>query len=82
MTVPHRLYVFVASDTTYFHKWSQYPATLVFQGKVINIFQTTSMGHKGHVDAKAVYASTGVPSPEEIQHFLRTLLNGSVPRLP
>lgn len=46
--------------------------------KVINIFQTTSMGHKGHVDAKAVYASTGVPSPEEITHFLKTLLNGSV----
>ena len=48
-------------------------------GKVINIFQTTSMGHKGHVDAKAVYALTGVPSPEEITHFLKTLLNGSVP---
>lgn len=46
--------------------------------KVINIFQTTSMGHKGNVDAKAVYASTGVPSPEEIQHFLKTLLNGAV----
>ena len=39
------------------------------------------MGHKGHVDARAVYASTGVPSPEEIQHFLRTLLNASAPRL-
>lgn len=46
--------------------------------KVINIFQTTSMGHQGNVDSKAVYASTGVPAPEEIQHFLRTLLNGSV----
>ncbi|CAJ1339055.1 unnamed protein product [Effrenium voratum] len=46
--------------------------------KVINIFQTTSMGHRGNVDSKAVYASTGIPSPEEIQHFLRALLNGSV----
>ena len=57
------------------------PYGLAFEepGKVINIFQTTSMGHKGHVNAKAVYASTGVPSPEEITHFLKTLLNGSVP---
>jgi replication factor C subunit 3/5 len=46
--------------------------------KVLNIFQTTSMGHKGRVDAAAVYASTGVPSPEDIDCFLRTLLNGEV----
>jgi len=46
--------------------------------KVLNIFQTTSMGHKGLVDAKAVYDSTGVPSPEEIDFFLRTLLNSAV----
>ena len=45
--------------------------------KVINIFQTTSMGHKGNVDGKAVYASTGVPAPHEIEHFLKTLLDGS-----
>ncbi|CAE7632654.1 RFC5 [Symbiodinium sp. KB8] len=46
--------------------------------KVLNVFQTTSMGHGGRVDAGAVYASTGVPAPEEISHFLRTLLNGTV----
>lgn len=46
--------------------------------KVLNIFQTTSMGHKGSVDAKAVYASTGVPPPEDIDHFLRTLMNGTL----
>ncbi|CAE7275991.1 RFC5 [Symbiodinium natans] len=46
--------------------------------KVLNVFQTTSMGHAGRVDAGAVYTSTGVPAPEEIDHFLKTLLNGSV----
>eukprot|EP00931_Biecheleriopsis_adriatica_P096383 TRINITY_DN7003_c0_g1_i1.p1 TRINITY_DN7003_c0_g1~~TRINITY_DN7003_c0_g1_i1.p1 ORF type:complete len:367 (+),score=78.17 TRINITY_DN7003_c0_g1_i1:73-1101(+) len=46
--------------------------------KVLNIFQTTSMGHQGNVDAKAVHDSTGVPSPEEIDLFLRTLLNSAV----
>merc|ERR1719262_74163 len=46
--------------------------------KVLNIFQTTSMGHKGRVDAAAVYDSTGVPPPEDIDRFLRTLLNGAV----
>lgn len=46
--------------------------------KVLNIFQTTSMGHKGPVSASVVYASTGVPPPEDIDHFLRTLMNGAV----
>lgn len=46
--------------------------------KVLNIFQTTSMGHKGRVDAAAVYDSTGVPPPEDIDRFLRTLLNSAV----
>jgi len=45
--------------------------------KVLNIFQTTSMGHK-IVDAKSVHMSTGVPAPEEIDLFLRTLMNGAV----
>eukprot|EP00933_Yihiella_yeosuensis_P083007 TRINITY_DN97079_c0_g1_i1.p1 TRINITY_DN97079_c0_g1~~TRINITY_DN97079_c0_g1_i1.p1 ORF type:complete len:370 (-),score=65.82 TRINITY_DN97079_c0_g1_i1:165-1205(-) len=45
--------------------------------KVLNIFQTTSMGHPT-VDAKAVYQSTGVPSPEDIDLFLRTLTNSAV----
>lgn len=46
--------------------------------KVLNIFQTTSMGHQGTVDADAVYTSTGVPSPEDIDQFLKTLMNGTV----
>lgn len=41
--------------------------------KVLNVFQTTSMGH-GTVDANAVYSSTGVPHPQDIDTFLRTLL--------
>lgn len=45
--------------------------------KVLNVFQTTSMGHD-IVDAKAVYASTGVPHPEDIDTFLRTLLSYTV----
>lgn len=45
--------------------------------KVLNVFQTTSMGHEV-VDAKAVYLSTGVPHPEDIDHFLRTLMNSTV----
>jgi replication factor C subunit 3/5 len=47
--------------------------------KVLNIFQTTAMGHKGCVNASAVYSSTGVPPPEDIDSFLRTLMNGTVP---
>merc|ERR1719229_537345 len=46
--------------------------------KVLNIFQTTSMGHRGKVDAAAVYDSTGVPPPEDIDRFLKTLLNSAV----
>lgn len=46
--------------------------------KVLNIFQTTSMGHKGRVTGEAVHSSTGVPSPEEIDQFLKTLMNASV----
>eukprot|EP00416_Gambierdiscus_australes_P019578 CAMPEP_0171065530 /NCGR_PEP_ID=MMETSP0766_2-20121228/6895_1 /TAXON_ID=439317 /ORGANISM="Gambierdiscus australes, Strain CAWD 149" /LENGTH=346 /DNA_ID=CAMNT_0011521639 /DNA_START=30 /DNA_END=1070 /DNA_ORIENTATION=+ len=46
--------------------------------KVLNIFQTTSMGHRGPIDEKAVYDSTGVPPPEDIDEFLRTLMNGAV----
>lgn len=46
--------------------------------KVLNIFQTTSMGHRGAIDARAVYSSTGVPSPEDIDLFLRTLMNEAV----
>lgn len=45
--------------------------------KVLNIFQTTSMGHTA-VDSRAVYASTGVPHPEDIDHFLKTLMNPAV----
>lgn len=45
--------------------------------KVLNVFQTTSMGHKV-VDAKAVYASTGVPHPQDIDRFLKTLLSDTV----
>jgi len=45
--------------------------------KVLNIFQTTSMGH-GRVDGKAVYDSTGVPPPEDIDQFVRTLMNSAV----
>mmetsp|Transcript_71603 Transcript_71603/g.213678 ORF Transcript_71603/g.213678 Transcript_71603/m.213678 type:complete len:351 (+) Transcript_71603:59-1111(+) len=46
--------------------------------KVLNIFQTTSMGHKGPINARAVYDSTGVPPPEDIDQFLHTLMNGAV----
>jgi len=45
--------------------------------KVLNVFQTTSMAH-GKVDATAVYDSTGVPPPHDLDQFLRTLMNGSV----
>merc|ERR1712232_516734 len=45
--------------------------------RVLNVFQTTSMGH-AMVDANAVYASTCVPHPQDIDHFLKTLLNTSV----
>jgi len=45
--------------------------------KVLNIFQTTSMGHQV-VDANSVYSSTGIPHPQEIDHFLRTLMNNTV----
>merc|ERR1712187_134102 len=45
--------------------------------KVLNIFQTTSMGHTV-IDAHAVYSSTGVPHPEDIDTFLRTLMNTTV----
>lgn len=46
--------------------------------KVLNIFQTTSMGHSV-VDARAVYSSTGVPAPEDIDRFLSTLMSHTVP---
>merc|ERR1719195_1021982 len=46
--------------------------------KVLNIFQTTSMGHKGAINARAVYDCTSVPPPEDIDHFVKTLMNGSV----
>jgi len=46
--------------------------------KVLNIFQTTSMGHAGKVDAAAVHAATGVPAPEDIDQFLKTLMNSAV----
>lgn len=45
--------------------------------KVLNVFQTTSMGHS-KVDANAVYSSTGVPHPQEIDTFLRTLMSSTV----
>jgi len=45
--------------------------------KVLNIFQTTSMGHPT-VDSSAVYSSTGVPHPKDIDHFLKTLLASDV----
>jgi len=45
--------------------------------KVLNIFQTTSMGHKV-VDARAVYSATGVPHPQDIDDFLVTLMSGGV----
>jgi len=45
--------------------------------RVLNVFQTTSMGYD-IVDANAVYASTGVPHPKDIDHFLKTLLNNTV----
>eukprot|EP00929_Paragymnodinium_shiwhaense_P122985 TRINITY_DN9635_c0_g1_i1.p1 TRINITY_DN9635_c0_g1~~TRINITY_DN9635_c0_g1_i1.p1 ORF type:complete len:350 (-),score=88.95 TRINITY_DN9635_c0_g1_i1:151-1200(-) len=45
--------------------------------KVLNVFQTTSMGHPV-VDAESVYASTGVPHPQDIDHFLKTLTNTTV----
>lgn len=46
--------------------------------KVLNIFQTTSMGHPGVINAAAVHASSGVPPPEDIDRFLHTLMNGTV----
>jgi len=45
--------------------------------RVLNVFQTTSMGHPT-VDAKAVYSSTGVPHPQDIDSFLKSLLNTEV----
>merc|ERR1712232_388475 len=45
--------------------------------KVLNVFQTTSMGHSV-VDANAVYSSTGVPHPTDIDQFLKTLLTNTV----
>lgn len=45
--------------------------------RVLNVFQTTSMGHST-VDAKAVYASTGVPHPQDIDAFLKSLLDNQV----
>lgn len=45
--------------------------------KVLNVFQTTSMGHK-IVDGNAVYSSTGVPHPQDIDTFLRRLLDSTV----
>lgn len=44
--------------------------------KVLNIFQTTSMGHK-IVDGAAVYKSTGVPHPADIDAFLGTLIDAA-----
>merc|ERR1719443_572050 len=46
--------------------------------KVLNIFQTTSMGHSV-VDARSVYSATGVPHPEDIDRFLGTLMSHTVP---
>lgn len=46
--------------------------------KVLNVFQTTSMGHQGAINAEKVYQSTGIPSPEDIDSFLRTLMDGAV----
>lgn len=46
--------------------------------KVLNILQQTSMGHNKVVDANAVYASTHVPHPEEIDRLLTTLMNTAV----
>jgi len=45
--------------------------------KVLNVFQTTSMGHPV-IDSKAVYGATGVPHPKDIDQFLRTLMNATV----
>jgi replication factor C subunit 3/5 len=45
--------------------------------KVLNIFQTTSMAYKV-VNSAAVYSSTGVPHPQDIDHFVKTLMNPSV----
>merc|ERR1719181_957084 len=42
--------------------------------RVLNVFQTTSMGHTT-VDANAVYSSTGVPHPQDIDSFLKSLLS-------
>merc|ERR1719408_984418 len=42
--------------------------------RVLNVFQTTSMGHSV-VDANAVYSSTGVPHPSDIDQFLSTLMS-------
>jgi replication factor C subunit 3/5 len=45
--------------------------------KVLNVFQTTSMGHST-VNGNAVYSSTGVPHPQDIDAFLKSLLNTAV----
>merc|ERR1719401_1040257 len=45
--------------------------------KILNIFQTTSMSYQV-VNAQAVYSSTGVPHPQDIDHFVKTLMNRSV----
>jgi len=45
--------------------------------KVLNIFQTTSMGHSV-VDSRAVYSCTGVPHPQDIDHFVSTLMNPAI----
>merc|ERR1719282_330379 len=46
--------------------------------KVLNIFQTTSMGHTGVINAAAVHASSGVPPPEDIDRFLSQGCNESM----
>eukprot|EP00927_Polykrikos_kofoidii_P056604 TRINITY_DN50702_c0_g1_i1.p1 TRINITY_DN50702_c0_g1~~TRINITY_DN50702_c0_g1_i1.p1 ORF type:complete len:399 (-),score=92.35 TRINITY_DN50702_c0_g1_i1:133-1173(-) len=45
--------------------------------KVLNVFQTTSMGNKT-VDAEAVYLCSGVPHPQDIDTFLQTLMSSTV----
>jgi len=42
--------------------------------RVLNILQTTSMGHDV-VDANAVYTATGIPRPDDIDLTLSTLMN-------
>eukprot|EP00746_Dinoflagellata_sp_MGD_P165060 gnl/MRDRNA2_/MRDRNA2_94122_c0_seq1.p1 gnl/MRDRNA2_/MRDRNA2_94122_c0~~gnl/MRDRNA2_/MRDRNA2_94122_c0_seq1.p1 ORF type:complete len:380 (+),score=72.31 gnl/MRDRNA2_/MRDRNA2_94122_c0_seq1:75-1142(+) len=44
--------------------------------RVLNIMQTTSMAHE-IVDAASVYASTGIPKPDDIDLALSTLLSTS-----